>query len=124
LGNDTTGTIALTSYKPDDMTYQSNANGVRLAVFPEVYYNDHLGWDAYIDNQKVEHIRVNWLLRGLKVPAGKHTIEFKFEPQTFANGEKITMATSIGLLIFVIGGIVWSFVRKPEDAPVVETDVE
>jgi hypothetical protein len=124
VGNDTMGTITLTSYKPDDMTYQSNTNSARLAVFPEVYYNDHLGWDAFIDGQKVEHIRVNWLLRGLKVPAGKHTIEFKFEPQTFEKGEKITMATSIGLLIFVIGGIAWSFVRKPEDEPVVETDVE
>jgi hypothetical protein len=124
LGNDSSGSITLTSYKPDEMTYSSTATANRLAVFPEVYYNDNLGWHAYIDGQKVEHIKVNWLLRGLKVPAGKHTIVFKFEPSSFYTGEKIAMASSIGLILLVLGGIAWSFYRKPTQEGVVETDVE
>ena len=74
----------------------------QLAVFSEIYYE---GWDndwkAYIDGEPVDHIRVNYLLRGLMIPGGKHKVEFKFEPVTYYVGEKINLAGSILLFGFV-----------------------
>ena len=76
-----------------------------LAVFSEVYYNSGKGWQAYIDGEPVEHFRVNWILRGMVVPAGTHLIEYKFEPRSYYTGEKIALASSILVLLAFAGGI-------------------
>lgn len=96
--------IKLTSYYPTKMVYEANvASGTQLAVFSEVYYNSGKGWQAYIDGQPVEHIRVNYVLRGLKIPAGKHQIEFRFEPAPYYTGNTISIVASILLFAFVGG---------------------
>ncbi len=102
------GTIKLTEYKPNALTYTSNATAEELAVFSEVWYGPNKGWNAYIDGQLVDHIRVNYILRALKIPAGNHKIEFKFEPSSYYRGEIITLILSILILIgliYVIYGI-------------------
>ena len=77
-------------------------------VFSEIYYAD--GWNAYIDDQPAEHVAVNYILRGLHVPAGEHTIEFKFEPNKAAT---LSAVASIGgwLLILVLVGGAFSLYR-------------
>ena len=92
---DSSASIKLTSYHPDKLVYESNASAPQLAVFSEIYYNSGLGWDAFIDGKPVDHIRVDYLLRGLEVPAGKHVIEFVFEPKTHERGESISLICSI-----------------------------
>ena len=67
------GSIELTSYAPNKLTYQSNTSSEQLAVFSEVWYGPDKGWQAYIDGEPVEHIRVNYILRALRVPATKRT---------------------------------------------------
>ncbi|MBK6610190.1 MAG: YfhO family protein [Sphingobacteriales bacterium] len=98
---DSTASIKLTSYDPEKLTYEAQNNSPGLAVFSEVYYNSGLGWNAYIDGQKTEHIRANYTLRALNVPAGKHTIEFKFEPQTYYSGQTMGFVFSILLCLLV-----------------------
>ncbi len=110
---DSTASIALSSYHPDLMTYSFTAASEQLAIFSEVYYDK--GWNAYLNGEKVPHFRVNYLFRGLVVPAGKHTIEFKFEPATYYTGEKISLAASIILLLVSVGAIAMNF-RKPKTA--------
>jgi uncharacterized membrane protein YfhO len=63
------------------------------------------GWNAYIDGNKVEHLRVDYVLRALVLPAGKHSVEFKFEPQVVQTGSTITLVSSIGILLLLMGGI-------------------
>jgi uncharacterized membrane protein YfhO len=72
-----------------------------------MYYKD--GWNAYVDGQLTPHFRVDYVLRAMVVPKGKHTIEFKFEPQVIQTGSTITLV-SYGLLILVIAG--WLFAEK------------
>ena len=81
----------------------------QLAVFSEIYYP--AGWNAYIDNEPVEHIKVNYILRGLFIPLGEHTIEFKFEPKSFVIGNIISLSSSILLIILVIGTFAY-YIRK------------
>ncbi|RYD83466.1 MAG: hypothetical protein EOP53_00775 [Sphingobacteriales bacterium] len=109
---DSSGSIKLTEYKPNHLTYKSNAAKEQFAVFSEVYYNNEKGWDAYIDGQLQKHVRVNFLLRGLRVPSGNHTVEFKFAPKSFAKGETISLICSLLLLAFVIGAIVYEYLQN------------
>lgn len=94
------GSIALKSYEPNHLVYESDTKSEEFAVFSEIYYP--LGWNAYVDGQLQPHIGVNYVLRGMPVPAGKHKIEFKFEPSTYKTGNSVAMAGSI-LLLIVIG---------------------
>lgn len=61
------------------MKYEFNASGNQFAVFSEVYYPH--GWKAYIDGKETPYCKTNYALRGLAIPAGKHTIDFIFDPE-------------------------------------------
>jgi hypothetical protein len=103
FAKDSSATITLENYKPNYLKYVSNNSKEGLAVFSEMYYGK--GWNAYIDGKSVDHIRVDYVLRALNIPAGKHTIEFKFEPQVIKTGSTITLISSIGMLLLLVGGI-------------------
>jgi Bacterial membrane protein YfhO len=113
----TTGSlISLVDYKPNYLKYEANAAADGFVVFSEIYYKD--GWNAYLDGKPVDHIRVNYILRGMAVPAGKHTIEFKFDPQEYHIGNTVTWISSILMLAIVIGGIFYAFRTKAPEADV------
>lgn len=99
------GSILLTDYKPDHLTYQSITTSEQLAVFSEVWYDK--GWNVYIDNAPADYIRVNYILRALRVPAGTHKIEFKFEPKTYAQGRTISFVASSIIVLLLIGFIAY-----------------
>ncbi|MDZ4839118.1 MAG: hypothetical protein SGJ04_03850 [Bacteroidota bacterium] len=111
-GGDSTDNISLTQYRPNGIVYEANLSANRLAVFSEVYYDNGLGWNAYIDGKKEEHIKVDYLLRGLAIPRGKHKIEFKFEPESYVKGEKITLACSLALIALLGLGVFTEYKRR------------
>ena len=92
------GNVELTSYDPEILTYSTNSNREGLVVFSDIWYGPDKGWQAYIDDTPVSHIRANYCLRALKVPAGKHTIRFEFKPSLFSIGEGISLVSSLILL--------------------------
>jgi uncharacterized membrane protein YfhO len=81
-----------------------------FVVFSEIYYKD--GWNAYIDGTLTPYSRVDYVLRGMKIPAGKHEIEFKFEPQVIKTGSRIALASSIVFVLLLFGGIFYNFKKK------------
>lgn len=97
------GSISLTSYAPDKLTYQSNTSSEQLAVFSEVWYGPDKGWNAYIDGEAVEHIRVDYLLRALRVPSGQHTITFEFAPSVYKAGVAISLISSLIIILGILG---------------------
>jgi len=101
--------IRLTNYHPDKMTYESNASSEQLAVFSEIYYPPEKGWQVYIDDQPIENdfIKANYTLRAMRVPAGKHKIEMRFEPRSYYTGETISLVGSLLALLCFIGGMVY-----------------
>ena len=102
---DSLATITLQKYKPNYLKYISDNTQNGLAVFSEMYYKD--GWNAYIDGKPKDHFRADYVLRALEIPAGKHTIEFKFEPEVVKTGSTIALASSIGMLFLIAGGLYW-----------------
>ena len=94
-------TIELMDYQSNHLTYKTNTDSEQLAIFSEIYYDK--GWNAYIDSELKPHFRSDYTLRAMLVPAGRHTIEFKFEPKSYYRGEKIALFGSILLLLSFIG---------------------
>jgi hypothetical protein len=101
MSPDTSDHISLTEYRANYLKYVSTASSEKLAVFSEVYYDR--GWQAYVDDKPVSHMRANYLLRALRVPAGRHTLEFKFHPKSYFIGEKVSLASSLLLVLMILG---------------------
>jgi hypothetical protein len=96
LQKDTLASISLQDYKADALSFKSQSKTPQLAVFSEVYYPK--GWQMYLDNQPVPHLKANYFLRAVYVPAGQHNISMKFEPAVIEKG-KIYAWLSILMLI-------------------------
>ena len=111
MQQDTIATIALVDYKVTSLTYNSKAETEQFAVFSEIFYKE--GWNAYLDGELVPHYRVNYVLRGMKIPAGNHKIEFKFEPKVIQQGKTVSLISYV-LLFFISVG--WFFYDKKKVA--------
>jgi Bacterial membrane protein YfhO len=107
---DSTASIKLIEQKPYRMKYESQSAVDGVAVFSEIYYPK--GWHATIDGKEVPILQADYVLRALQVPAGKHSIEFTFEPKPYTIGNKITMASSWLLLLIVLGSVGWSMKKE------------
>jgi len=97
---DSTARIKLTEYTPNKLTYTTSANKPQLAVFSEIYYQP--GWNAYVNGKLTDHFRADYILRSMVVPAGNNTIVFEFKPKSFYVGQKISLASSVLLVILII----------------------
>lgn len=104
---DSLASIQLTSYKANELKYEFSANENQFVVFSDIYYKD--GWNAYIDGELTPYYNVNYVLRGMEIPKGTHSIEFKFEPAVIKKGNTITLV-SYFLLFFIPLG--WFFIEK------------
>lgn len=100
---DSTASIKVIEYKPNYIKYESNNTNDGFAVFSEIYYPKD--WKSFIDGEEVSHIRVDYVLRGMEVPSGKHIIEFKFDPQVIKTGSKIALASSFVFVLLLLGGL-------------------
>lgn len=112
LGSDTTATIELTDYRVNHLTYKYHAAREGLAVFSEIYYPK--GWTATIDGTPAPYLRADYVLRAMVLPAGDHTVEWKFAAPHFSLILNITRASSFILLIGALYLIVLSCIKKPE----------
>ncbi|TCJ17454.1 hypothetical protein EPD60_04490 [Flaviaesturariibacter flavus] len=97
------GSIQLVKNDNDVITYKSNSPAPQFAVFSEIYYAS--GWKALVDGKETPITRVNYVLRGLPLGAGAHTIEFRFEPPAYEKGRSVTSIFSILLGLLLLAGI-------------------
>ena len=107
---DTTATIKLLKYDVTQLIYQSKTQKEQFAVFSEIYYKD--GWNAYIDGELTNYFRVNYVLRGMKIPAGEHKIEYKFEPKVIHQGGMISLFSYIVLILVSAGWFLYDKKKK------------
>lgn len=100
----------LVSYQPNKMTYKTNNANDGFLVFSEIYYPE--GWKITIDGKEAKQVRCNFVLRGLNVPAGEHTIEYRFEPDSYYIGNKISLFASILVFGLLFGAIFLEYRQK------------
>lgn len=100
---DSTARVQLTAYRPNQLTYVSENKHEGFVVFSEMYYKP--GWHAKIDGKLVDYGKVNFALRGMVVPAGKHTITFTFEPQVVKTGSRVSLISFMLIVALSIVGI-------------------
>ncbi len=115
IQSDSAASIRLTKYAPDNLSYESNANTEQLAVFSEIYYNGNTDWKAFVDGKPAPHLRANYVLRAMRIPAGKHTIEFRFEPPSYYTGEMIALVSSILMVLLLAAAVLGEVKRKGQE---------
>lgn len=103
---DSASTIEMTAYDSDFITYAVDAKKDELAVFSEIYYPK--GWQISIDGQPAQMIRANYTLRAMPIPAGKHTVEFRFDPTSI----KVTDGIAYGALLIMLLTAIWAIIKS------------
>lgn len=109
FATDSTASIKLISYKPNELIYETNSAQEGFVVFSEIWYP---AWEADIDGKTADIKSVNYVLRGLEVPAGKHKISFRFESETFKNGNLITMFASNAAVLAILAALLMEFLKS------------
>lgn len=112
FAKDSSATITLNSYQSNNLKYTSTNSKEGLAIFSEMYYEK--GWKALIDGKETPIMRADYALRAIIIPAGKHSIEFKFDPQVVKTGGTITLFSCLGMLLILGGGIYFERSKKRE----------
>jgi hypothetical protein len=125
LQYDSTASIKLSSYHPDEMVYTYSAKTDQLAVFSEMYYPPSKGWELYLDGQKTtDFTKADFTLRAAKLPAGQHELKMVFAPTSYKTGERISLVVSLLVVLLAAWGVYW-FSKKydwPEPARLPETE--
>lgn len=92
--------IWMTSYAPNELRYRYRTRSEQAVVFSEIYYPE--GWHAEVDGRPIEIFRADWILRGAFIPAGEHELVMRFDPPSYKNGERLSRASSISLIILLL----------------------
>jgi uncharacterized membrane protein YfhO len=120
--NDTLRQIRLVKYEPDNLEFEVISQNGGFVVFSEIYYPK--GWTATVSGEKTDIYQTNYILRGVKVPAGKHTIILEFKPDAIFVANKIATIGSILVLLVVVFAIVRMFLKFKDELKSENTKTE
>ena len=112
VAQDTTSTVEIKSYEPNQLTYQVNSGKGGVLVFSEIYYP---GWTATIDGEPAELGRVDYILRALSVKPGKHEVVLSFFPKSVDTTETIAY-TAYAILLLVLAGAAFMAYRRKKNS--------
>jgi hypothetical protein len=102
--------IELISYQPNELVYKYSAKSPKLAVFSDIYYP--AGWKCSLDGKENKYFRADYVLRAMTLPEGDHEIKFAFEPASYTIGNKISLISSIVLILLLAGFIALELKKK------------
>jgi uncharacterized membrane protein YfhO len=111
IQQDNISTVTMEKYAPDELTYEVNSDKGGVVVFSEIYYPE---WTVTVDGKPAQLGRADYILRALKVSAGKHEVVLTFHPKSIKVTESIAYVSSIILLLLIIaaGLIEWNRRKK------------
>ena len=110
FGKDSSAYVKLDKYGLDDISFKSSNSKDGLAVFSDMYYAK--GWKALVDGKETPIMKVDYVMRAIKVPAGSHSIEFHFHPDSFYHGQKVAFISSILLILLGLGALAQVAMKK------------
>jgi hypothetical protein len=110
---DSTASVSLIENQNDNISYRFSARSNQFVVFSEIYYDK--GWNAFIDGKPAPYCKVDYVLRGMAVPAGEHVIEFRFEPRSYVMGNRISVwAAILTYLLLIVAALQVAGIIKPK----------
>ncbi|HMP29364.1 MAG TPA: YfhO family protein, partial [Saprospiraceae bacterium] len=112
------GSIQLTNYHPEKLEFTSTSTNDQFAVFSDIWYGPNKGWKAYIDDKEVDHVRVNYILRGLSIPKGDHKVVFEFKPTSYHAGVTINLFSSLFIILLLVAALVKYFMDLKKDSSI------
>lgn len=112
---DSTASLKLVQNDLDKIDYSFSSKTNQFAVFSEIYYDK--GWNVYLDDKKSDYVRVDYALRGMPVPAGQHSIEFRFEPASYRLGMMLNSWFSLMIYALLIAGFVKEWRKREAQKP-------
>ncbi|MDR2909901.1 MAG: YfhO family protein [Bacteroidales bacterium] len=116
---DSSASIVLTNYAPDNLTYTISTPENKIVVFSEIYYPD---WKVFIDGKESELYSANYVLRALVVPKGEHKIEFVFHPKLFYNSQKISQISFFVLVAVLVVTIGCGICQRKTNSSIIKAD--
>ncbi len=119
-GLDTAARITLTNYRVNHLTYEYDSPAEGVAVFSEIYYPK--GWTAYVDGEEAPYFRADYILRAMELPAGHHTVEFKFKAPGFKALTAVTTTCSVLILTMAAGALIYIIVAARRKNETTEKD--
>ena len=114
LGQDSTARINLVEYRPNYLRYEYSTPEEAVAVFSEIYYDK--GWKAYVDGIESPAFRADYVLRAMRLPAGQHTVEWRFRAPAWNTVEAVTGICSALILLGTLAAIIVFALRKKKSA--------
>lgn len=122
LTPDSGAAIIRKTYLPDEVSYVTNSTTLQLAVFSEIFYPE---WEATVDGQPAEIIRVNYVLRGIVLPAGSHEVVMIMNPKIYKSSSKVSLAGSIIMILIILGYIAREYMinKKKTEGNIVDNAV-
>lgn len=108
------GTITLAEYRPNYLRYQYTADAAGVAVFSEIFYDK--GWTATIDGAQAPYFRADYVLRAMELPAGTHTVEWRFRAPHWAAVEAVTLVSSLLILLGLVAAALYVWRKKDKIA--------
>lgn len=114
---DSNAIIQQTAYSPNVVSYSSKASTPQLAVFSEIWYPE---WELYIDGNKSELIRANYVLRAAVIPGGDHKIEMKYHPAVFIKSTTVSLISSVVLILLLLSYLVVMFFKSRKEKQATE----
>ena len=106
-------TIRLVSYEPDKLTYEAITTNGGIGVFSEVYFP--WGWHATVDGEPVGLARVDYLLRAIPIPAGRHEVVMTFDPQSLHTTSAIAYICVVIIYMLCLGGVFVAVIRRCDE---------
>lgn len=110
---DSLASVSIQEALPNKLTYTASSNEDGFIVFSEAYYKN--GWNATIDGSDTKIFEVNYMLRGIQIPKGEHTIEFTFDPPIVKKGGMVMLASNLALILVVLGGAYMGYKQQSKD---------
>lgn len=114
FGRDSASSVKLTKYGLNELQFRSSNGQNGLAVFSDIYYP--AGWEVFIDGKKSDIIKVDYLLRGVKIPAGQHEVVMRFTPRSYYLGNAISRYSSILIFALLLGAIYLEWRQRKQTA--------
>ena len=112
LGIYASARIELTEYRPNYLKYEYTLPEEAVAVFSEIFYDQ--GWKAYVDGEESPYFRADYVLRAMTLPAGTHTVEWRFRAPGWTAVEGVTLAASLAILLGAVAALVYCFRKRTE----------